>query len=366
VSETPLTPNANSLQFLSLDDLAAQTSSTEWLWQGFLARKNITLLTSQWKTGKTTLLAALMAQLKTGGELAGLPVVAGRALVVSEEAADLWAERNVRFELGQHTWLCRPYGNCPKETDWLEMIKEIMAHHARCPVDLIVIDPLTAFLPGHAESAPHRLKPMLALLRSVCDRGPSLLLLHHPPKGYARAGQAARGSGLLSSFVDILIEMFPFTRADDGDRRRRLQAYSRHQATPLQWVIELNSDGATYAGHGNVSNSEYLHEWPTIFKLLSEAKRKLTIKDFLEAWPPDLNRPAYVTLWRWLDRAVKEGLALKAGQGCRQSPYRYCLPGQEEEWQKNPLYTPHPEDIMEMVEKHLLTMRGEGASETLG
>src|SRR6267154_2518181 len=79
-------------RFLSMAELAAQASTTKWLWQGYLARENITLLTSQWKTGKTTLLAALLAQLNTGGELGGLPVMPGRALIVSEEAPDLWAK----------------------------------------------------------------------------------------------------------------------------------------------------------------------------------------------------------------------------------------------------------------------------------
>jgi hypothetical protein len=35
----------------------------------------------------------------------------------------------------------------------------------------------------------------------------SVLLVHHPRKGKTLAGQAARGSGALPSFVDILIEM---------------------------------------------------------------------------------------------------------------------------------------------------------------
>jgi len=41
---------------------------------------NITLLTSQWKSGKTTLIAVLLSRLKAGGQLAGLPVLPGRAV----------------------------------------------------------------------------------------------------------------------------------------------------------------------------------------------------------------------------------------------------------------------------------------------
>jgi hypothetical protein len=60
---------------------------TRWLWQGYLATGAVTLLTSQWKTGKTTLMSVLLSRMKTGGSLAGLSVAAGRAVVVSEESA---------------------------------------------------------------------------------------------------------------------------------------------------------------------------------------------------------------------------------------------------------------------------------------
>src|SRR5262249_39390829 len=50
-----------------LDDLnAAAQKQFAWLWQGYLAPGNVTLLTSQWKSGKTTLVSILLARLKEG------------------------------------------------------------------------------------------------------------------------------------------------------------------------------------------------------------------------------------------------------------------------------------------------------------
>ena len=40
----------------------ATVTHVDWFWQGYLAAGNITLLTSQWKAGKTTLLAILLIQ----------------------------------------------------------------------------------------------------------------------------------------------------------------------------------------------------------------------------------------------------------------------------------------------------------------
>ena len=44
--------------------------SDDWLWQGYLRPGDITLLTSLWKTGKTTLLAGMLRCLETGDGIA--------------------------------------------------------------------------------------------------------------------------------------------------------------------------------------------------------------------------------------------------------------------------------------------------------
>src|SRR5688500_2294227 len=62
--------------------LRSLPSGVPWLWQGYLAPGALTLLTSQWKAGKTTLVSVLLARLGTGGTLAGLPLGAGNAVVV--------------------------------------------------------------------------------------------------------------------------------------------------------------------------------------------------------------------------------------------------------------------------------------------
>src|SRR5437763_5007270 len=93
------------------DDLG-RPGATEpnWLWHGYLAPGDFTLLTSQWKTGKTTLLSVLLHQLKAGGVLAGQKVRPGNAVVVSEESPSLWFHRGQRFDYRDHVlWFCRPF-----------------------------------------------------------------------------------------------------------------------------------------------------------------------------------------------------------------------------------------------------------------
>ena len=70
------TPPTNVLQGLVSPQelLSTAEEGAPWLWQGYLGPGLVTLLTSQWKSGKTTLVSVLLAHLQQGGLLAGLAV----------------------------------------------------------------------------------------------------------------------------------------------------------------------------------------------------------------------------------------------------------------------------------------------------
>src|ERR1043166_694326 len=65
-----------------LSEMDKRPTQVEWLWDGYLARGQITLLAGQWKIGKTALLASLLARLGAGGQLAGRDVRPGSAIVL--------------------------------------------------------------------------------------------------------------------------------------------------------------------------------------------------------------------------------------------------------------------------------------------
>jgi hypothetical protein len=68
-------------------------ATVSWLWERMLAAGNVTLLTSVWKAGKSSLLALFLAGRREGGVLLGRVVEAGASAVVSEEPAELWRRR---------------------------------------------------------------------------------------------------------------------------------------------------------------------------------------------------------------------------------------------------------------------------------
>jgi hypothetical protein len=320
---------------LSYADLkAAGPAPARWLWHGYLAPGEVTLLTSQWKSGKSTLRAVLLTRLKAGGDLAGLTVRAGKAVVVSEESPAMWYERSQSLTFGDHVcWFCRPFLGKPRPDEWLALLDQVARLHERHAVDLLVIDPLANLSPLRSENDAGEMLRTLLPLQRLTARGLSVLLMHHPRKGALVPGQAARGSGALSGYVDVILEMQRLGRRNLHDRRRRLLAYSRHEATRPCWIIELTADGADYRGLGESAEPNFERGWPILQGLLANAERSLTRRELLRRWPDSFVQPSKLTLWRWLDRVVKEGRVEQTGLGSRKEPYRYQLPGMERKWQ---------------------------------
>ena len=311
---------------------------TEWLWGGYLAPGSVTLLTSLWKSGKSTLIAVLLEQMKEGGKLAGLALRAGRAVVISEEPASLWARRNRLLGFGPHlSWYCQPFFGQPRMEDWQLLLAEIGRMHEQQKIDLLVIDSLAKLAPLSRENDAGEMLKALEPLERLAQAGMSVLILHHPRKGKYRPGQAARGSGALLAFVDIFIEMERVSRRNPKDRRRRLLAFSRYSETPTKWVIELTEDGVDYVSLGPSGEPEFDKGWPVMKSILERAEGRLTWRQIVQRWPQELPRPAKTTMSRWLDQMLQERQILREGRGTKHDPYVYLLPGMEIRWQDDML-----------------------------
>jgi hypothetical protein len=147
-------------------------------------------------------------------------------------------------------------------------------------------------------------------------------------------GQAARGSGALLGFVDVLIEMRYVGSPARADRRRRVEALSRFDETPRGRVIELSANGTDYACLGDFEEAGFADGWATLRTLLAGAARPLSVREMVAEWPPDGKPPAEPTLWRWLDRALGAGTLRREGAGRRNDPFRYFLPEMPERWER--------------------------------
>jgi hypothetical protein len=334
-AETSSTPSPIAADLLgrvvAVGDLDKHRGTApSWLWHGYLGPGKVTLLTSQWKSGKTTLVSLLLARMQQGGQLAGLPVAPGKAFVISEESESDWRPRFAQLGIRDNVdLLCRPFRAQPGMEQWLALIETALAMRQRRRSDLVVIDSLGYFLPAHSENSAGALLECLTPLQRLSEAGMSVLLPHHPRKGKTVAGQAARGSGALPSFVDVIVEMGYYAQPDDLDRRRRLVAFSRHDDTPRHLLIELNADGTDYVVLQSGLEAALGENWPAVLHALSEAHTKLTRQEILDNWSEDYRKPDSTTLWRWLSRAVAQGMVRQEGTGRPRDPFRYWLPARE-------------------------------------
>lgn len=179
---------------------AENAPKTRWLWHGLLAAGKLTLLTGLWKSGKTTLLAHLLARRRppdsSGQEPApptdflGLAVAPGVSLVVSEEPRDLWHERCRRHRLGAEVGvLSRPFAGRPT----LAQIEQLNSHlidlqHER-GLDLVIFDSLAMFLPAHSENSAGVIVDALAPFVDLAEAGLAVGLLITRPRASRRSAR---------------------------------------------------------------------------------------------------------------------------------------------------------------------------------
>ncbi len=305
-------------------------TDSDWLWHGYLARGNITLLTSQWKSGKTTLLAGLIRALGAGTPFLGRPCAASAATVVSEESVSHWAGRTRAIPAGPRAHLiARPFPGRPTPEEWGDLVHRAVALRAAGSLDLLAIDPLANFLPGPSESDPASLHTMLDPLRRLAEAGAAILILHHPRKEKAEEGSAARGGGALLGFVDVVLELHRCGQLASDANRRRLVGLSRLSDTPRQLVYEWTPGTADFRVVDDPSLERFRDNWEVVRVILARRAVAATHKELLIDWPLDRPPLSPTQLYEWLGRAAGEGWVTRTGSGTRTDPFRFRLPAEE-------------------------------------
>jgi len=312
-----------------MDQLATSeaTLDAEWPWEGYLARRNITVLTSMWKSGKTTLIAGLLRAIGNGGTFLERPCAAASALVVSEESPAHWLERTRAIPIGAHSRLVsRPFTGRPTPEQWDELIVHAELLHEEGKLDLFVVDTLASFLPGRSDSDPGTLFDMLQPLRRLADCGVAVLVLHHPRRKASDEGHSARGSGALLGFVDVILELHRCTNLASDSCRRRLVGLSRRLQTPGTLVYEWAVNTPEFKLVTDPLAVRFRENWETVRTMLESRRRPATHKELLSDWPADRVPPSATVLYEWLARAAREGLAERIGSGRRDEPFRFRIP----------------------------------------
>jgi hypothetical protein len=325
----------NTLRRIPLDALDTETAPppTPWLWDGYLKPGDVTLFTSVWKTGKTTLLTGLLRHLGTGQPFLGRAVRPGRAWVVSEESPDLWADRVRRRPVGRHVeLLARPFRGRPTPDEWADLIDQAFAACVLGELDLFVVDPLASFLPGRSESEPTTVLESLAPLHRLTTAGAAVLLLHHPRRKAAEAGSIARGGGALLGFMDLTIELTRYSRLQSDASRRLLSAQSRRTGTADRLAYEWDAAADEFRVVADPRDRQFEENWQAVLAVLQGRTGGITHQEIRRLWPDEAERPSETTLYDWLNRAHAKKLIRREGRGTRVNPWRYRLANADDEY----------------------------------
>ena len=323
------------LQLVPMDSVASVsiTEARPWLWDGFLMPGDITLLTSQWKTGKTTLLAGLLGNFGAGTAFLGRDLRPGRAWVISEESRAQWGERLGLMPIGPHVHLlARPFRGRPTEEEWNALIDRAVGTSSTTGLELVVIDPLASFLPGRCESDAATLLEALQPLHRLTAAGMAVLLLHHPRKAKSEAGSSARGSGALLGFVDCSLELTRYSRLGTDAKRRLIVAQSRRGGTPARLAYEWNPTTGAFAVCTDPRERQFEENWQTVLGIYKDRKAAITVREIAEVWPPDVDKPVYSTLYAWLNLAFDRKLIRREGGGTKSDPWRFRLANKDDEY----------------------------------
>lgn len=297
--------------------LGAERTTVNWLWEGFLARELLALLSARPKVGKTTLIFHLLqAFFNRQSFLDRATRLDGKVLLLTEEAPMLLMRRLERLGLNVEGLLILQRFKVRSWPDALEQIRLA----AKQGVELVIVDTLASFWgvvdENDAPKVVAALTPLQALLQELGVAG---LLVHHLRKTPGEEGTAHRGSGAIVGAVDIALEM---NRDPAKPTRRVLAALSRFEETPQKLVIEL-AEGA-YRSMGSpeaVSRAEVTDQ--VLEALPGPGEEPIGRDDLLERLDP---KPSGSLLKEVLSTlAEQERRIERLGAGKKGDPYRYRM-----------------------------------------
>lgn len=269
------------------DDLSGE-EELEWVWMSFLALGYITLLSSVWKAGKSTLLACLLAELANGGILFDRPVCPARAIVLTEEPSRAWRRRRLRFGFSSKSAhfisLC-DFRCPPNPENWPSLLTHVEKEAERLSAKVIVIDVLQAFWGVLDENDPAKVLAAMAPLKALAAKGYAILLIGHTAKAEAGKGKAARGTGALPGSVDCIMEWRRVDSDDINNSQRELTVIGRLEDDPIELIIDYDRGIQSYTVLGESSDVAKQASEDFILTLLpSQRSSAMTVTDVIEAW----------------------------------------------------------------------------------
>jgi len=214
----------------------ASDVSMEWLIKSVLPKAELVVMYGQSGSGKSFLALDLCAAISRGLEWRGHRSVPGQVVYVCAEGAGGFRQR-LRAYAVQHNIQLNEFGvigDTPNLLDVEDVAGVAQAIIAFGKADLVVIDTLSASIPGADENAGKDLGKVVEHCRFIHKKtGALVMLIHHSGKD---ASRGARGWSGLRAAADAEIEI---TR--NGDFRTASVTKMKDGSDGRQWSFKLRT-----------------------------------------------------------------------------------------------------------------------------
>lgn len=298
-----------------ISDLTLENAKIDWIWEGFLAKGHLTLLSALWKSGKSTLVSQLLKAVQGGSQFAGQVTNASKILILSEESEAMWARRREELNLEIDCWITsRPIKKRLNYDEWINLLKKSADFCKENDIDLLVVDTLSGFWNVTDENNAAFVNSALLPINELLGKNIAVLLIHHFRKSGGSEGVATRGSGALGSYADILIEFSRLDGQNPNDKQRQLRNFSRFEETPTEVVIEM-VDGEYVTRGTRAEVSKEARAKKVLLILTKDKSGGLTVSEISDEWDTEElgNKPTKRTIRNYIESLLTDGRVNQTG-----------------------------------------------------
>lgn len=287
-----------------LSNLKAQDLKKNWIWEGYIAKGFVTLLTAPPKVGKSEFIRGLLKAIEDEAEFIGQPTTRINILVISEESVIDWVEKRDEFDFTEKAkiWIwSKPFLVKIKPKQWESFFQEVLGFCKENDIEFIIMDTISRYWPVDNENDASQMNDALRPTYLWAKSDLAVLIVHHDNKHGGKFGNNIRGSSAIAGFADMLISYGRLDGANQMDRKRVLKISGRFSNAEDNIVVEWQDD-LTYKFIGDrysVSKSGRIEVMLNIFK---DAQDCLSVADVKKNW--DTTRfgtpPSLRTLQRYV------------------------------------------------------------------
>ncbi|TYT27258.1 AAA family ATPase [Luteimonas viscosa] len=211
-------PKESGVQLLRASDI--QPKAIDWAWQGYLARRMLTLIAGNGGTGKTTLALSLAATISRGGKWPdGTTAPVGNVIIWSGEDAIAEVLVPRLREAGADMARIHFVGNGDQVFDPATDMPAL--EHAACRITdlaLVIVDPIVSMVQGDSHKNAEVRRGLQPLLNLAADTGAAVVGITHYAKNTAGRSTAERVIGSVA-FNAVARVTLATAMGSDGEGR---------------------------------------------------------------------------------------------------------------------------------------------------